>query len=317
MSLVDGLKVGVIVGGPSPEAEGSRLSGQTAAAALEEMGARAKIIELDSVAALVAQLSEHEAAFTATHGWYGEDGKLQGLLELLRIPYTGSGVRASAIGMHKPTFKSVVSAIGINTARSHVLRGGEVMASLPGVAESLGYPFFLKPAAGGESLGSGVVRSSGDVAAIIAAEPIFESQEYLAEEYIGGTEFSVGLLERDGKLEVLPPLQITSFRDFYDVTAKTDPSTRSYECPAQVPAAMLRQLTEGSIHVFKACGCAGFARVDWLTRDEGVFALELNTIPGLTHQGNFAAMATAAGIGYAELIRAMLDSAFRKQEYRT
>src|SRR5262249_35646719 len=154
----------------------------------------------------------------------------------------------------------------------------------------------------------GIVRSSRDAPAILDLDPVFKDQEYMAEKYIAGAEFSVGILETGDRLEVLPPLRITSFRDFYDETAKTDPAARSYECPARIPASSLEKLREDSLRIFELCGCAGFARVDWLSDGNEFFALELNTIPGLTHQGNFATMATAAGLPYQELVRAMTES---------
>jgi D-alanine-D-alanine ligase len=308
------LKISVIAGGRSPEGKGSRLSGATARDALVELGANAVLVDLNSPS-LVEEVSRTDVAFVAGHGWEGEDGKLQGLLEILGIPYTGSGVLASAICMYKPTFKTLMEARGLPTPKWSSIHLDSADYELSGLIEQLGGAVFVKPASGGYSFGAGVARNIEEIRAIIRVAPAYSEQPYVAEQYVTGIEVTVGVLCEEGSTKVLPPLMTQSFTEFYDERAKSDPNLRNYVCPAPLSAATIKLLQDQALKVFEVSMCHGFGRVDFMVHNDGLTVLEMNTVPGLSRDSNLATMAYAADIEYGELIRIMLASAFNRPTY--
>lgn len=305
------LRVAVLHGGRSAETIGSTASAAEAVEALRELGVKAQSSDIGAPD-LPAQLGEADAAFVVSHGWYGEDGKLQGMLELMGIPYTGSGVLACSLGMHKPTFKKLMQASGLATPAWAVIPapgpGGDELGAL---ISAFGGTAFVKPASGGGSVGSGIARTATAIAEIMASSDYFQDREYMIEQYVPGFDVSVGVLEQNGSVRPLSPLHIRSLHEFYDSQAKLDPEAHVYECPAPFPAATLERLQKIACDVFRLCGCRGVARVDFIVTDDyEEYLLELNPVPGLTHHGNLATMAMADGISYVELVRMLLDSAF-------
>ncbi|MEU2429987.1 D-alanine--D-alanine ligase [Streptomyces sp. NPDC007861] len=299
------MRVAVLVGGPSPEGEGSYTSGEPAAKALTELGHSVDTLDMLD-AEFWKKLPAYDMAFLAGHGWYAEDGKLQGLLEMLRTPYTGSGVLASALGMHKPTFKQLMTAHGIPVLPTAVLRRGMTGAQIQQAIAHLEFPLFLKPSSSGDSFEAGIMRSVEDIEGILNTEGRFVSQEYLAEPYLSTNTMTVGILEIDGEVRALPVLEAISSNEFYDNEAKNDPSLTEYKCPAPIPRELSDQMQAVALKVFGICGCYGVGRVDFMMSPQGPVVLELNTIPGLALTGNLATMAAAGGVDYPRMIEAIL-----------
>ncbi|ANW18798.1 D-alanine--D-alanine ligase family protein [Streptomyces clavuligerus] len=308
------MRVAILAGGPSPEGQGSFLSADAAGQALRELGHETEVVDI-SVPDFWKRLPDFEAAFIAGHGWYAEDGKLQGLLEVMGLPYTGSGVLASSVGMHKPTFKSLMVAHGIETLPWEPVSRGATAAQISRVTAGIGLPLFAKPASNGESFEAGIVRSDKDLRELLAEEGEYSSDEFIAEPFLTGNTFTVGVLDIDGKIEALPVLEAVSLREFYDSEAKQDPSLHEYRCPAPIPDSLRDRMQELAVRVFTVCGCRGVARVDFMLSEDRPVVLEVNTVPGLTLQGNLAAMAKASGLGYRRVVEIMLQSAFDRPAY--
>jgi D-alanine-D-alanine ligase len=301
--------IGLVTGGRSRERDRSLLSADSAADALEDLGlAYVRLDPCDQDFA--AQVQQARVAFLAIAGQWAEDGKLQGLLDTLGVPYTGSGVLASAAAMHKPTAKALVSAAGVNVL-PHVLipSGGQAEVTARECAGELGLPVILKPCSEGGSIGMRVARDPAHLA-IAVAEQAGEG-EWFAEPFTSGCAVTCGVLQRGDEVVALPPLQtVPVTAEFYDYTAKRDPAGHRYLCPAHLPTAVLAQVTDDTVRAHRALGCWGYSRSDFLVTPSGeVIWLEANTLPGLSRQGNLATMAAAAGISYTDLITAILASA--------
>ncbi|WP_406199084.1 MULTISPECIES: ATP-grasp domain-containing protein [unclassified Streptomyces] len=305
------MRIAVLIGGPSPEGEGSYTSGEPAAKALSDLGHSVDLLDMLDVE-FWKKLPDYEAAFIAGHGWYAEDGKLQGMLEMLRFPYTGSGVLASALGMHKPTFKQLMAAHGIPTLPSAVLRRGMSNTEIRQTLSALEFPLFVKPASSGDSFEAGIVRSVEDVARLLNGEGKYVSQDYLAEPYLSTNTMTVGVLEIDGEVRALPVLEAVSKNEFYDNEAKNDPNLTEYKCPAPVPDELSERMRSIALRVFELCGCYGVGRVDFMMSQDGPVVLELNTVPGMALTGNLATMANADGISYEGMIGAILSSGMKR-----
>ncbi|WP_327413874.1 D-alanine--D-alanine ligase [Streptomyces sp. NBC_00853] len=310
-------RIGVLYGGDSPERPGSVASAEAVFKALANVGMQAEMIDLADVRELGAGLRDRiDVALLACHGPGGEDGKVQGHLEQLGIPYTGSGVLASALGMHKPTFKTLLAALNIDTPKSiSVLPEHSVESTLTTVELNLGYPVFVKPAGGGGSLGAGIARTAEELAELLRARRDQPYAEYMVEEYIDGIPCTVGILDQGGPV-VLPLLTCETDRAFYDYEAKHDRGLRRETCPATLPEEVEQRVMETALRVHRLIGAHGVSRVDFLICPDGRSpVLEVNTVPGLSEHGNLATMAAAAGVSYVELIKRVLDTAFTKVSY--
>ncbi|APS19303.1 D-alanine--D-alanine ligase [Streptomyces sp. Tue 6075] len=305
--------VGVLYGGDSPERAGSLASGKTAADALVSEGFNTLLIDTAEPQA-IESIQRIDVALIALHGPGGEDGKIQGLLEMLGVPYTGSGVLASAVGMHKPTFKRLISSHGLDTPKWITLDPSLTSDEMSKVVEShVGWPVFIKPSAGGGSLGAGIGRSPSDFAHMLADLNRQDYLEYLVEEYVPGRPCSVGVIETSGRPEALPVHDVETDRDFYDYAAKHDPSKRIENCPSILPKDVTEKLQEEAVRVHMLTGAHGVSRVDFIVDDNGrSVILEINTVPGLSDMGNLATMAKAAGMPYPALVTAVLKTAFTR-----
>jgi D-alanine-D-alanine ligase len=305
----------LITGGAGPEREGSLLSGRDVETALRGCGFSVEVIDLQSVD--VSTLRSAEVAFLAAHGWWAEDGKLQGLLESLHIRYTGSGVLASAAAMHKPTANTVAAAVGLHVPPWTELRlEADESSEAKRVCERLGDDLFIKPASGGGSLGARRVSGAGELEAILCSSK--RASSLMACQYKDGLDVSVGLLQTSGRLAQLPILATEHRRDFYDYEAKHDASLREHQCPAQFDDPDTEStLGRQSRAIFSALKCSAFGRVDFLVDANGTpWFLEVNTLPGLSRAGNLATMAAAFGMSYDELVLEILSSAYAPRAYR-
>ncbi|MFE1852166.1 D-alanine--D-alanine ligase [Streptomyces sp. NPDC059489] len=310
------IRVGVICGGSSPERAGSLASGEAASKALSSNGWNVSLLDLTELD--ISRLKDDiDVALLALHGLGGEDGKIQGALETLGIPYSGSGVMASAVGMHKPTFKKLITANSLDTPRwREVDRSISTVAIANSTGLTLGWPVFVKPASGGGSLEASIVQNEFALQQILESRDENDYDQYMVEEYIAGTPCTVGLLEVGGVLTPLPVLTIETDREFYDYTAKHDVQQRREQCPANLQPGMAFRLQQYAVRAHRMVGAHGVSRVDFLIAPNGRTAmLEINTVPGLSHQGNLATMARAAGIEYPQLVEHVLATAFTKPSY--
>jgi len=314
MNLPAAELIGLVTGGRSGERDRSLLSAEAVGEALDRQGL--KFVRLDpSERDFADRILEADVAFLAIAGQWAEDGKLQGLLDNLGVPYTGSGVLASATAMHKPTAKALVAAVGVRVLPHALICEGDDLAEVARAAETLGMPVILKPCSEGGSIGVQVIRDPGRLPKVLVEDA--RHGEWLIEPFTAGNAITCGVLQRDGALVTLPPLQtVPTTAEFYDYAAKRDPGGHRYLCPAMVPGSVLAEISRSTLAAHLALRCSGYSRSDFLVTPDGdVFWLEANTLPGLSRHGNLATMAGAAGIGYDELITTILANA-RRQDYR-
>lgn len=298
-------KVAVLLGGRSGEREVSLKSGTAVLAALQAQGIDAQ--GFDPRDRALHDLEKFDRVFINLHGRFGEDGCIQGALEMLHIPYTGSGVMASAIGMDKWRSKLLWRAMGIVTPDFELLKADTDFAA---VEKKLGLPLFVKPANEGSSIGISKVKAAGGLAAAYAlaakADPLV-----LAEKFVGGGEYTVGILghEQHG-LVALPIVRIVPKNEFYDYEAKYLRDDTEYLCPCGLSAEKEALIQQEAIAAFKALGCSGWGRVDFLMDEHGQhYFLEVNTSPGMTDHSLVPMAAKAAGISFEQLVLRVLELA--------
>jgi len=250
------------------------------------------------------------------HGPYGEDGTVQGLLELAGLPYVGSGVLGSAIGMDKIAMKRMFDAAGIPNARSLSLREGHsVDAFCAAVESSFGFPCFVKPSNMGSSVGVAKARDAAQLRAAVAAAFTFD-EWVLGEEFVRGREIELAVLGDD------PPAvsvagEIVPAADFYDYADKYEDGKAQLLVPAPISDAQLRDVQTLASRAFEACRCEAMARVDFLLRDDGTFVVnELNTIPGFTPISMYPRLWEASGVSYPELLDRLIDLAVARAARR-
>ena len=297
-------KILVLMGGESEEREVSLRSGQAVLQALKVKGYTA--IPLDFTRDSLHKVMEikPDAVFIALHGKKGEDGTVQGFLDLLGIPYTGSGVAASAICMNKILCKKIFAYEQIPTPDFFVL-GREFLTEekddMDLLIDTIGLPMVIKAAGQGSSIGTYIV--SDRTAAIEAIKNAREfDNEILAEKFIAGTEITVSILGNE-KTQVLPLIEITSVNEFYDYQSKYTPGMCAHIIPARVDAAASDEIARIASRAYKALNCRGFARVDLMIDGEGnPYVLEINTVPGMTEMSLVPDAARAAGMDFAQLV---------------
>lgn len=307
--------IAVVSGGTSTERERSLMSGRAARESLDRQGYTTRLLD-PADKTFADDIRSADVAFLAIAGQYAEDGKLQGLLEHLNIRYTGSGVAASAVGMHKALAKTVAAAAGVAVFPTVTLpaRSGDV--STHTVTSTIAFPLILKPLSEGGSIGMTVCRDTAQLAA--ALRTIDPGERWFAEPFTAGIPVSCGVLEIDGSPVALPPLAtIPTDAEFYDYATKRDKSKYRYECPANLSSPAPDAITTAALTAHDALGCSGYSRSDFIVTPDGrPVWLEINTLPGLSHTGNLATMAAAAGIEYDELIRMILATADTTEGYR-
>jgi D-alanine-D-alanine ligase len=297
-------KVAVLMGGPSAEREISFLSGNAVLKALIEKGVDAHAFD-PAERDLWALKEEHfDRVFIALHGRFGEDGTVQGALETLKVPYTGSGVMASALAMDKWRTKLVWHATGIPTPRYRMVTAATDWMRV--VAE-LGLPLIVKPVREGSTIGLTKVTSvDHDELALAHGEAVKHDDLVLVEEFIAGTELTVSILEQ----RALPLIRIEAPQGNYDYHAKYFSNETKYFCPAGLPAAVEREIQAASLAAFDVVGCTGWGRLDLILRADGSYSfLEVNTSPGMTGHSLVPIAAKEAGIPFADLCMAILRGA--------
>jgi D-alanine-D-alanine ligase len=296
-------RVAVLLGGDSTEREISLLSGNAVLAALQRRGVDAHAF--DPRESSLAQVTEFDRVWIALHGPGGEDGTLQGALEYLGVPYTGSGVMGSAIGMDKLRTKRLAHAIGVATAEYVVLRGKQDFEL---AIERLGIPMIVKPATQGSSVGMSKVEKAEDLPAAYEAAAGIETAVF-AEPWITGKEYTVAVLQG----QALPSIRIETPKKFYDYEAKYFRDDTKYFCPSGLSAPAEQHLANLALAAFDAVGASGWGRADFMTDTTGrPLLLEVNTIPGMTDHSLVPMAARASGIDFDELVWRVLETSFTR-----
>ncbi|MDD3650380.1 D-alanine--D-alanine ligase [Immundisolibacter sp.] len=301
-------RVAVLYGGRSAERAVSLNSGAAALKALTASGVDA--VGIDAAAPdLLAQLTAggFDRAFIALHGRGGEDGTLQGALDWLGLPYTGSGVLGSALAMDKLRAKQIWQARGLPTA-PYVLAAPD--SDWNAIVAELGLPVMVKPAREGSSIGMSKVERAADLPAAVATAAAHDPQ-VLIERFIGGGEYTVGIVGA----RVLPAIKLETPRAFYDYEAKYLRDDTRYLCPCGLPAAAERALQQLALAAFQALDCAGWGRIDLLLDANGQpYLMEANTVPGLTDHSLVPMAARAVGLSFEQLMLAILDTSLHRPQ---
>jgi D-alanine-D-alanine ligase len=309
------LRVAVIQGGPSSEAEVSRASAAGVARALDEAGHEAIRLELDAFLSESIRTGGYDVVFPVVHGAVGEDGCLQGMLEVLDVPYVGSGVLSSALAMHKGVARRLFAAEGIPIAPGFVVRSGEAAPEVIAARALAELPagIVVKPAESGSAIGIGRFEQRPTVEALTKAiaEAFALSRDVVVEGFVVGREVTCGVLETAKGPEALPPTEIRSPKDaFYTFEARYAPGRSVHVCPAELDGK--RALVESlAVRAHRALGCRDLSRVDFVVGDD-VVVLEVNTLPGLTKTSLFPEEAAATGMKFSTLCAALVVRAFER-----
>src|SRR5574342_933628 len=311
-------RVGVLMGGQSSEREVSLRTGAAVHRALCRRGYDAVTIDVGPTLSRDLQDQKIAVAFLALHGSGGEDGSMQGFLETVGIPYTGSGIQASAVGMHKVTTKTILAACGIPVPAGIVIKRGEKVTSAQALKKGkLRWPVVVKPASEGSTIGVTIVKKPSQWNDALALAHKYD-RDAMVEAYIPGHEVTVSLLGRQGEAPlVLPAVEIVAPGGFYDFAAKYEKGKTQYLCPAPLSAAVTKQIRAFALKTYEVLGCAGAARVDFRITPRGrPYVLEINTVPGMTETSLLPMAAAQAGIDYAELTERILESALVRAKRR-
>jgi len=299
-------KVGVLLGGKSAEREISLMSGNGVLAALKSRGVDAHPFDpgLQPIAELAA--AGFDRVFIALHGRYGEDGTMQGLLEQLGVPYTGSGVLASALAMDKQATKRLWMTHGLPTPRFAMLYAG---TDFDAVVADLGLPLIVKPAREGSSIGLTKVTAAGQMRAAFEKAAGLDA-DVIAETFIDGAELTCPVVGEGATAEALPIIKIVAPESNYDYQNKYFTDDTQYLCPSMLPEALEREVRALAVEAFRVLGCRGWARADvMLTRDGKPYLLEMNTSPGMTGHSLVPMAARAQGISYEDFVMQVLAAA--------
>ncbi len=299
-------KIAVLCGGMSSEKEVSMRSGKGCYDALQRMGFKnSELIVVDENISQVLKNGKYDYAYNALHGKYGEDGCIQGILEILKIPYTGCGVMASSVCMHKEYTKRILSTTDIPLIKSVYVRKGE---NVEEKTKGLRYPLITKPVCEGSSFGMTKVNTPQD---LISAynEAIKYNPDVLIEEYLVGVGCTVGVLEDDGVPFATEILELRPKNEWYDYEAKYTKGMTEFILPAELSDDMTLKVKELAVKAYETAGCSGVSRVDFLIVDKIPYVLEINTSPGMTETSDLPAQSEVMGIDYDNLVLLILNSA--------
>lgn len=301
-------KIAVLAGGMSNEREVSLRSGKNCLNALFRLGYKnAQLIDVDEN--VPQKLVGFEYAYNALHGKYGEDGCIQGLLEIMNIPYTGCGVKASAVCMDKETTKEILRAHSIPIIKSFFSTD---LNELEKKCKELSYPLMVKPCSEGSSIGMTKVNTYQELqSALMLAEK--SDKKVMVEEYKAGTSCTVGILEDNGRTFATPILEFKPKNEWYDYEAKYTKGLTEFILPAKFDKSLTEQIREIALKAHQACECCGVSRVDFLVYNNIPYVLEINTSPGMTDTSDLPAQALEMGIDYDNLVQIILNSALIKK----
>lgn len=321
------MKVAIVMGGASPEHQVSLASGKGIAKAVEVLGHTAIPLVIDADGnwsdgqhEAIEILQACDVTVPALHGEGGEDGVLQGFFEQLKVPYVGSGVAASAVGLDKHLTKAVLKAHGIAVTPGVTLRGPDLTDTEAAMqklkAAGLEFPVFVKPGNGGSSFGVARATDLPTLSAAIADAAVVDPNVLVEREMVG-REIDLAVLEfPDGRVDTAPALEIHSDPDepFFNATAKYDSSATRFVVPAPLEPPLAEQFRRTAIDVFEVLGCKGLARVDFFVpADAEPVVNEINTLPGFTPASQFPRMWAAAGLSYPDVVQNLLETALSKR----
>jgi len=299
-------RVAVCAGGNSAEREISLNSGAATAQALQARGIDAELVDLDERFFTRALAGDFDRVFIVLHGCGGEDGSLQGFLDLINLPYTGSGVAASVLGMDKLLSKLLWQSAGLPTPAWKTVNS---LSSLVQAAETLSLPLMVKPVSEGSSIGMSLVETEGQLADAWQTANA-QNQPVMAERYINGDEYTAALVME----ESLPLVRITTPHKFYDYKAKYYSDQTGYYCPAGLAPAEERALADLARQAFEVLGAAGWGRVDLMLGEDGQpWLIEVNTVPGMTDHSLVPMAAAAMGWHFEDLVVAILQSSMQRR----
>ncbi len=296
-------KVAVLMGGTAAEREISLKSGAAVLAALQSQAVDAHGIDVKANVLPQLQNENFDRVFIILHGRGGEDGSMQGALESINMPFTGSGVLGSALGMDKLRCKQLWQGIGLPTAKFF---SANSESDFERIVEELGVPLIVKPAREGSSIGMAKVNESSQLAgAVCEAAKLDES--VIVEQWITGAEYTVAVLNG----VALPAIRLETPNEFYDFDAKYQADTTQYHCPCGLDASQEQALQALAVAAFNSVGASGWGRVDFMADEQGNFyLLEVNTVPGMTDHSLVPMAANAAGLNFNELVWRILETSF-------
>jgi len=294
------LRIAVLLGGRSAEREVSLNTGGQVAVALESAGHAVTRVDTADIGFIeTVRTGGFDVAFICLHGRFGEDGTVQGLLELLELPYVGSGVLASALAMDKVVSKQVFVSAGIKTPAWETVRAGDDVA-LDAISGRLGEKVVVKPVSEGSSVGMSIVHDRNELGPAVE-EALRHDHTVLIEQFVAGAEVTVGVLGNED-LEPLPTLEIVPEHEFYDYESKYIPGMSRHIIPARVAEGARKECQRIAVEAHRALRCRGMSRSDTIVTGEGeVYLLEVNTIPGMTRTSLLPDAARAAGIEFPQL----------------
>ena len=295
-------RIAVLMGGLSAEREISLKTGRAVLKALFENGCNAIAVDVGRDLPEQLRAVDAEVAFICLHGRYGEDGTVQGLLEMMQIPYTGSGVLSSSMAMDKVVTKQILLYNEISTPGFLTYRVGENQRAV--LDRCRHFPLVVKPAREGSTIGISIVYDRAQLEAGLA-EAMRHDDLILIEDFIQGDEVTVSVLNN----EPLPIIKIVPKGGFYDYASKYTPGQTEYLLPAPLEAVLYNRLQDVSVAACKALSCRGAARVDFMVREREFFCIEINTIPGMTETSLLPKAAAEAGLSFNELVMQILADA--------
>lgn len=300
---VEKMKVGVIMGGTSSEKQVSIMTGKEMVAHLNKQKYDVVEIVLEDHQEVIEKVQGIDVALLALHGKFGEDGTIQGVLETLGIPYTGSGLLASSLCMDKNMAKKILRYEGIATPDwMHLVKGEELPLQ---DIELMGYPLVVKPNAGGSSVGVQIVHDRNALLTAVA-EVLKWDNEIIIEQYMIGDEITCPILND----RLLPVLSIKHTAVFFDYQAKYDDAS-TIEEPVELPLVIHDRVAKAAMTSYKSLKCSVYARVDMLIKEGVPYVLEVNTLPGMTQNSLLPKSAFAAGISYSALLDSIIDSSLQ------
>lgn len=310
------IRIALLAGGWSREHDVSMKSGDAVFEALVENGyAVERIDPLYNLDVLIRHKEEFDVVFSVLHGRFGEDGCVQGLLEILKIPFVGSGVLGSALSMNKKVAKELYRLGGLTVARDVCLKKGETV-DIPSAVKRVGLPLFVKPVGEGSSLGMSLCRSVDEVERGVELG-FAHDREVMLEEYIEGREVT-GCVIGGSVLEALPLIEIVprSGNGFFDYDAKYIPGAAQEICPAPLRETEEAMLSSAAKAAHRILRCSVWSRTDMILKGEQVYVLETNTLPGMTRNSLFPLAAKTAGMSLGELVRRLVEISLESADTR-
>lgn len=311
------MKIVVLAGGKSAEREVSLSTGKGIAEALASKGHQVITMDVDRELPRKLLQENPDLVYIALHGKFGEDGTVQGMLEVLEFPYTGSGVLASALAMNKVQAKKIFRQVGIPTPKEVILSRNQIRNDYIGVIEivkeHLSLPVVVKPGSEGSSFGLTIVKREEELIEAIKKVFLYDT-EALIEEYIKGKEITVGIIGNK-ELEVFPPIEIVPKNEFYDYESKYVKGMSEHLIPARIDPETLEKVIHYAKQAHLSLGCRGLSRVDFIVKETGdVFVLEVNTLPGMTETSLLPDAARAVGLSYADLTEKIVHFAIEAEK---